>query len=43
MEDLLETAIKSQNNYFKGIPTSHNKATKDRDLMLFLNGGLINL
>jgi len=39
-DDLLETAIKSKANYFKGIPTSHNTKTKDRDLMLLLNGGL---
>lgn len=37
--DLLESAIYSGKNYFKGIPTRHNLAVKDREFMLRLNGG----
>lgn len=39
-EDLLESAKFKADNYFKGIPTSHNKAIDDRDMMLELNDGL---
>ena len=39
-EDLLESARFKADNYFKGIPTSHNKALDDRDMMLELNNGL---
>lgn len=38
-EDLLNSALYSNLNFFKGIPTSHNKAFKDKELMLRLNGG----
>jgi len=39
-EDLLNSAKFKAKNYFKGIPTSHNKAVDDRDMMLELNQGL---
>lgn len=41
-EDLLNSAKFKADNYFKGIPTSHNKAIDDRDMMVDLNGGLDN-
>ena len=37
--DLLESAMFQGENYYKGIPTSHNNAIKDREFMLRLNGG----
>ncbi len=37
--DLLESAIANGENYFKGIPASHNRALRDRNLMIRLNGG----
>lgn len=39
-EDLLDSAKFKAQEYFKGIPTSHNKALDDRQMMLELNGGL---
>jgi len=39
-QDLLHSAIHDAPNYFKGIPTSHNGAENDRNLMIRLNGGL---
>lgn len=41
-EDLFDSAKFNYDNYFKGIPTSHNKALDDRDMMLDLNNGLDN-
>lgn len=38
-KDLLASAIFSDNVYFKGVPTQHNNAINDRELMLRLNGG----
>lgn len=38
-EDLLASARHRGDSYFKGIPTRHNKAIADRDLMVSLNGG----
>lgn len=38
--DLIESAKFKGVNYFKGIPTSHNKAIDDKNMMLDLNGGL---
>jgi hypothetical protein len=38
--DLLLSAKKRNYNYFIGIPTSHNGAIDDRDLMVGINGGL---
>jgi hypothetical protein len=38
--DLIDSAKFKDNNYFKGIPTSHNKALDDRKMMLDLNNGL---
>lgn len=38
-EDLLKSALYKNLNFYKGIPTSHNKAYKDKDFMLRLNGG----
>lgn len=40
--DLLESAKYKNFNYLKGIPTLHNKAIDDRDMMLDLNGGFDN-
>lgn len=37
--DLLDSALFKDDKFYKGIPTSHNKAYKDKDLMLRLNGG----
>ncbi len=37
--DLLDSALFSDSNYFKGIPTRHNNALNDREFMLRLNGG----
>lgn len=39
-EDLLEAAKYKSTNYFKGIPTSSNKAIDDREMMLEYNHGL---
>ncbi|XPV69602.1 MAG: hypothetical protein ACNI25_03295 [Halarcobacter sp.] len=38
-EDLLLSAKFKEKNFFKGIPTSHNKANDDKEMMLELNGG----
>jgi len=38
-EDLLKSALFRGGNYYKGIPTAHNDALYDRELMLRLNGG----
>lgn len=38
--DLLEAATKRLNNYFKGVPTAHNRALEDRDFLVRLNGGM---
>lgn len=37
-EDLLASAKYSERNFFKGIPTSHNQALVDRNLLVALNG-----
>lgn len=37
--DLMSAAIFNAEYYYKGIPTSHNRAYWDKDLMLRLNGG----
>lgn len=37
--DLLESATFRSENFYKGIPTSHNNAIADREFMLRLNGG----
>lgn len=43
-QDLIASAELCQSGYFKGIPTSHNNAVDDRDLMVGLNGGsVVNL
>lgn len=39
-EDLFDAAKFKSKNYFKGIPTSSNKAIDDREMMLELNDGL---
>jgi hypothetical protein len=42
--DLLESAKFRKNNFYKGIPTRHNNAIEDTELMIQLNGGsLTNL
>lgn len=38
-KDLLSSALLRRCNYYKGISTVHNKAYKDKDFMLRLNGG----
>jgi hypothetical protein len=38
-KDLLASAMFRKDNFFKGIPTSHNNAIIDREFMLRLNGG----
>lgn len=38
-KDLLDSALFKNDRFYKGIPTSHNKAYKDKDFMLRLNGG----
>lgn len=37
--DLLSCALFRDKNFYKGIPTSHNDALKDREFLLRLNGG----
>ena len=37
--DLILSATYCDKNYFKGIPTSHNRAINDREFLLRLNGG----
>lgn len=37
--DLLEAALFRGKTYFKGIPTAHNDALRDREFLLRLNGG----
>lgn len=37
--DLLSSAIYRAEHYFKGVPSSHNGAISDRNLMMRLNGG----
>jgi len=39
-EDLLLSAKFKDRNFYKGIPTSHNKAEDDKEMMLELNEGL---
>lgn len=39
-DDLVGAARHRAVRYFKGVPSAHNKAIKDRDLMVELNGGL---
>lgn len=39
-ENLLASAKFKADNYLKGIPTAHNKAVDDRDMMIELNDGL---
>jgi hypothetical protein len=41
-KDLLESALFNRDNYFKGIPTKHNKAIVDREFLIRLNGGFSN-
>jgi hypothetical protein len=38
-KDLLSSALFRDKNFYKGIPTLHNEATKDREFLLRLNGG----
>lgn len=38
-KDLLSSALFREKNFYKGIPTSHNDAIKDREFLLRLNGG----
>jgi hypothetical protein len=38
-KDLLRSALFREKNFYKGIPTSHNDAIKDREFLLRLNGG----
>ena len=38
--DLVESAKHNSESYYIGIPTSHNKMLRDRNLMVRLNGGL---
>ncbi len=41
--DLIASAIYKNKFYFKGIPTAHNNALNDRNLMIEFNGGSENL
>lgn len=38
-KNLLDSALFRDKNFYKGIPTSHNDAVKDREFLLRLNGG----
>lgn len=38
-KDLLSSALFRDKKFYKGIPTSHNDAIKDREFLLRLNGG----
>lgn len=38
-KDLLSSALLRKKNFYKGIPTLHNNAIKDREFLLRLNGG----
>lgn len=38
--DLLSSACYTAQDYFKGIPTTHNRALADREFLLRLNGGM---
>lgn len=38
-KDLLSSALFREKNFYKGIPTAHNNAIKDREFLLRLNGG----
>ncbi|MBL4900967.1 MAG: hypothetical protein JKX76_15270 [Colwellia sp.] len=38
-KDLLDSALFNDASFFKGIPTLHNDALKDREFLLRLNGG----
>ena len=38
--DLLASAMLRKNNFFKGVPTSHNDLVADREFMVRLNGGM---
>jgi len=38
-KDLLDSAMFRAVSFFKGIPTAHNEALKDRELLLRFNGG----
>lgn len=38
--DLLESAVRRLDNYYKGVPASHNRAVDDRDFLVRLNGGM---
>lgn len=38
--DLLESATRRLKNYYKGVPTFHNRAVEDRDFLVRLNGGM---
>lgn len=41
-KDLLSSALFRNKNFYKGIPTLHNNAIKDREFLLRLNGGFEN-
>ena len=41
-KDLISSSLYSGKNYFKGIPTEHNKAINDKEFMIRLNGGTFN-
>jgi len=38
-KDLLSSVLFREKNFYKGIPTAHNDAIKDREFLLRLNGG----
>tara|TARA_R110001583_G_scaffold111063_2_gene260133 strand:+ start:10178 stop:10981 length:804 start_codon:yes stop_codon:yes gene_type:complete len=38
-KDLLNVSLFRSDNFFKGIPTHHNNAVRDREFLLRLNGG----
>ncbi len=41
-KDLLSSVLFRNINFYKGIPTSHNDALKDREFLIRLNGGFEN-
>ncbi|WP_421856351.1 hypothetical protein [Marinomonas sp.] len=38
-KDLLDSSLFRSDNFFKGVPTRHNNAVRDREFLLRLNGG----
>lgn len=38
---LTESAVHRSNSYLKGVPAQHNRADRDRDWMIELNGGIL--